>query len=561
MAGVLQPSPAPKIEDYRIILDLPSEQPALGFAECANALRQIIEQSNPQFAMGIFGSWGSGKTTLMREIAKSLSPDNIIKVEFNAWRYEKETHLIVPLLDCVREAVALWSDGKDKDSRAQAVKVASTVGRAVKSILAGVSLKVGLPAAIELSYDANKSLAEVKDWKQAEKDARTPGSFYHATFNALSKVFQDFVGDKAQRRIVVFIDDLDRCLPQGALDVLEAMKLFFDFPGFVFVVGLDHVVVQRYIDSRYQPEAPAPQGSDGNTPPPLIRGADYIKKIFQVPYGIAPVALAQLGEFFTAICTEADLPSDQRLEFENTVGPHLRFTIGETGVNPRDIKRYLNTYTLLRKIKPGLLPDVMLAVQTISLRDEWRMVQQALLTYGSAFTDALNRQVNQNELTAVRDLDESLAGVPESFLRYIEPGGPGAALLIPDLAIDEYLYAGESTRSASGSFVIDAIRSVARLSAGLRRLDEKPSDPAALNEYTQLQYAAFATLDKLGSLLSPQIAAQVTEWKKHSEAPNIADDASFKAWRAAEGAYRRTALNALMDVYRTSNWTRTPSAA
>lgn len=550
-------------EEYRIILDLPSDHPALGFAECANALRQIVEQSNPQFAMGIFGTWGSGKTTLMREIAKSLSPQNVIKVEFNAWRYEKEAHLIVPLLDCVREAVARWSEGKDKDTKAKAIKAASTVGRAIKSVLAGVSLKVGLPAAIELSYEANKSLADVKDQNQDEKDAKTPGSFYHATFNALAKTFQEFVGDQQNRRIVVFIDDLDRCLPQGALDVLEAMKLFFDFPGFVFIVGLDQVVVQRYIDSRYRPDGLLPQTADGTAaaPAPLIRGADYIKKIFQVPYGIAPVAVAQLNDFFRAICEEAALPSDQQAEFETIVGPHLRYTIGETGVNPRDIKRYLNTFTLLRKIKPYLIPDVILAVQTISLRDDWRMVQQALLTYGSAFTDALERQANKNELTAVQDLDESLAGIPEPFLRYVEPGGPGASLLMQGLNIDEYLYAGEATRSASGSFVIDAVRSVARLSAGLRKLKENPADQAALGEYTQLLYAAFSAVESLGSLLSPQDFAELTEWKKHSELANVNDQTGFTEWRAAEDGHRRSILNALMDLYRTSNWTKSPSAA
>jgi predicted KAP-like P-loop ATPase len=39
-------------------------------------------------------------------------------------------------------------------------------------------------------------------------------------------------------KIVIFVDDLDRCLPDNALDVIESMKLFFDLPGFVFVVGL-----------------------------------------------------------------------------------------------------------------------------------------------------------------------------------------------------------------------------------------------------------------------------------------------------------------------------------
>ena len=53
------------------------------------------------------------------------------------------------------------------------------------------------------------------------------------------------LADASVTRIVVFVDDLDGCLPTNALDVLESMKLFFDLPGFIFVVGLDESVIDR----------------------------------------------------------------------------------------------------------------------------------------------------------------------------------------------------------------------------------------------------------------------------------------------------------------------------
>ena len=68
-------------------------------------------QSEPRFAIGIFGGWGSGKTTLMRAIQGQLDQRRtIVTVEFTAWRYEKEEHLIVPLLDKVREQLLLWAE-------------------------------------------------------------------------------------------------------------------------------------------------------------------------------------------------------------------------------------------------------------------------------------------------------------------------------------------------------------------------------------------------------------------------------------------------------------------
>src|SRR5215213_8545114 len=85
--------------DFKILLDLPSSSPALGFADNADALAEIIQKSAPQFAIGIFGGWGSGKTTLMQAIEARLDDNLTIPVWFTAWRYEKEEHLIVPLLD------------------------------------------------------------------------------------------------------------------------------------------------------------------------------------------------------------------------------------------------------------------------------------------------------------------------------------------------------------------------------------------------------------------------------------------------------------------------------
>src|SRR5437667_12679628 len=123
------------------------------------------------------------------------------------------------------------------------------------------------------------------------------------------------------------------------------MKLFFDLEGFVFVVGLDQAVVERIIDIKYRTEAGTGDSIDEGTY--QIRGADYIKKIFQLPYAVAPVAITQLNEFLTAVYSEAQLSPDQEKELRTVVGPHLRFLVTESGVNQRTLKRYPNAYTFV----------------------------------------------------------------------------------------------------------------------------------------------------------------------------------------------------------------------
>lgn len=124
------------INDYQILLDLPAAQPALGFEETAIALASIIEKSSPRFAIGIFGSWGAGKTTLMQRIDAKLNSGDLVKVEFSAWRYEKEEHLIVPLLDCVRDALISWSESH-KSLRRKRLRRQAPLGRPLTHFFTG----------------------------------------------------------------------------------------------------------------------------------------------------------------------------------------------------------------------------------------------------------------------------------------------------------------------------------------------------------------------------------------------------------------------------------------
>ena len=82
----------------RILLDSPTAMPALGYSDIGRAFATIISQSEPRFAVGIFGGWGSGKTTLMKAIKAALPEQGIVVADFNAWRFEREPQLLIPLL-------------------------------------------------------------------------------------------------------------------------------------------------------------------------------------------------------------------------------------------------------------------------------------------------------------------------------------------------------------------------------------------------------------------------------------------------------------------------------
>ena len=104
------------------MIDDPASKLSLGFDDYAGALAEIAGLSRPQFAIGVFGAWGSGKTTLMRAMQTTLAANpTVVPVWFNAWRYEKEEHLIVPLLDTIREEVLEWGVERQSPDDGRAV--------------------------------------------------------------------------------------------------------------------------------------------------------------------------------------------------------------------------------------------------------------------------------------------------------------------------------------------------------------------------------------------------------------------------------------------------------
>jgi len=160
----------------RILLDVPAGHPTFGFDGIADALVSIVTGSEPRFAVGIFGGWGSGKSTLMEEIERRLHEmGDTLVVEFNAWRYEREPHLIVPLLDTLRDALNDWAarPGRGEENRSVAREVARRVGRVVRALVRSTAIEVGVPGGPKLSLDPGKAVDELAS---GEADDGSPPS-------------------------------------------------------------------------------------------------------------------------------------------------------------------------------------------------------------------------------------------------------------------------------------------------------------------------------------------------------------------------------------------------
>ena len=133
-----------------------------------------------------------------------------------------------------------------------------------------------------------------------------------------------------------FVDDLDRCLPEKAIEVLEAIKLFLDVENCVFILGLDQEVIARGIEMKYK-ELGAKQDGD-NQHRFTVEGIRYLEKIIQLPFQIPPVIQEDMGIFVEELSSEWPHEECPKIFAEGL------------GDNPRQIKRTVNTFLMLSKL-------------------------------------------------------------------------------------------------------------------------------------------------------------------------------------------------------------------
>jgi hypothetical protein len=425
--------------DFHVLLDSPADSPGIGYDGYADALTEIIMSSPAEFAVGILGGWGSGKTTLMRAIERTLDGDKrVVPVWFAAWRYEREPNLILPLLDVLREALENRAD-KSEDERGWAHDAAVAVSRAGLAFLAGLKLKAGLPGGVGIDLELGKTIEAIR----ADRAKPEPLSFYHAGYQMLREAIEN-LSAKGTRRVVIFIDDLDRCLPANALDVLESMKLFFDVEGCVFVVGLDHKIAEKAVALKYRSITPL-AGADAAGQD--VSGSDYVKKLFQVPFTLPPVTADQLKGYLDSIERNGGFGPDQLRDFQDLVRPHFAHLQGADPVNLREIKRRVNLYTtqlkiLSRRLGESLNRNVVLALLCMNFHRDWEPFYEQLAADPGYFQKTLREVVEEEGQPDEVFLAGTKYALPVDLAEYLR--GRGAALLHAS-NLEAYIMTAEST--------------------------------------------------------------------------------------------------------------------
>ncbi len=205
---------------------------------------ELIGQSiEPPYAVSIDGVWGSGKTTVMKTLEKELQASSYPTFWFNPWEYRQTQNVVLAFLQCLA--------GTYKDILKEMKNSTTKIFR--------VLLEAGMDAGLKMVTSGTLNLKDIKDTLKGIEDKQLPSyERYQNTIETIKSEFGGLVRHISQkhknRPVIIFFDDLDRCLPEDAIQLLEALKNLFVTRGCnaIFICGIDTHVAKQFIKEHYK---------------------------------------------------------------------------------------------------------------------------------------------------------------------------------------------------------------------------------------------------------------------------------------------------------------------
>jgi predicted KAP-like P-loop ATPase len=379
-------------------------------------------------SIGIFGDWGSGKSSLMKMISNELESDtNNLCVSFNGWLFEGYDDAKSALLGTILDTIVL-----KKTPKAKALDIITGL---YKSISVFKLIKLGLSfgsAYLSQSVDTSAAALQIADGvstlgevaASAKSQIKNEVTFakLRNDLTSFRVSFQEALSETKIKRLIVFIDELDRCNPSTIIETLEAIRLFLFIGNTTFVIGADERHIAYAIKSKYK---------DIDEKKFNI-GKEYLEKMIQYPFRIPKLSEDEVELFISLLLTEKTLNEKEYREFieyvrakqkhnalrikldlvdvqralpktYNRISENLvlskqispMLTNGFKG-NPRQCKRFLNMLEMRKRTAQlyGLAINIQLLVKLM------------ILEYFSEFYDELEILVMQNKLDQILEVVE-----------------------------------------------------------------------------------------------------------------------------------------------------------
>jgi len=299
--------------------DIETKSDYLNYLEVAEVVSEILlDPAMRPVSVGIFGTWGTGKSSLLNLIEADLkqrAKDDVIVIRFDAWLYQGFDDARAALMDVI--ARALYEKAKENTgllglakrlllrvntvrTLGLAIEVAAVAhgipmfGAAARAVGAVGNYVAGTPDADDAKAVAEGG-KEVRGLIDPERKKSPPEEIdaFRAEFSELLT--------KLGKTMVVFVDNLDRCLPTQTIHTLEALRLFLFMESSAFVVAADEDMVRHSVSQHFR---------DADT----RHVKDYLDKLIQVPVRVPRLGVAEIRAYLFMLFANASDVDEKAVE-------------------------------------------------------------------------------------------------------------------------------------------------------------------------------------------------------------------------------------------------------
>ncbi|MCX4905801.1 P-loop NTPase fold protein [Streptomyces sp. NBC_00878] len=386
--------------DFSLLNDEPVTDPevdVLGTGRAARELAKLLHDSRTAtpFTLAVDAGWGMGKSSLMRLVqAELLKRRDVETVWYNAW-----TSTGADALEGLIKSVLLRFDKRMLRRAMHRVSERGTLIRAVRATLTVASVPFGVAGLVD------------QFWRDMSVNANARNEM-RVALRDLATEWAESAEYEPSRLLVVFVDDLDRCSEETVLAVCEAVKVYLDVPGLVFVIGCDR-------------SALGPSGLLRDLGP---AGSAFMEKVFQTSYRL-PVPGGDEVEAYVRHCAER---SGLRELLDDDL---VKLIAARSARNPRRIKRLINGFGLECALNPlweSFRPEAV--IRTLLLQHLYGDFYRLLVSRDGTYTHAA--QEFREYRAARRVLSEAVRPDPESWRTTVN-SVKGHGLAEPDMALSD----------------------------------------------------------------------------------------------------------------------------
>ena len=369
------------------------EGDALGRKEMAENVASIIADPRGLSTISIHGGWGTGKTFFLSRLSWHLRKEGFEAIYFNAWQ---DDFLHDPLLAILGQ---LAGDLRGTKLQELGTAALETGGRLIRRIPAAVVEKIAGSRMAE-GLDSEPSLFDMY-----EENVKTREELKQKLCDMAKRV----AAEREDRPLVFIIDELDRCRPTFAIELMERVKHIFEVPNLLFIFGINRDEMAKSLKSVYG-------DIDGDT---------YLRRFFDLELSLPPADLARftrhlidkyrLPAFFSGEL--ADIP-EVEISFRH-IHDYLPMLVGLTNSSLRGAHNCIRLLSMVARQLKGRQGIQSVEIVTLIFLKE----QNRDLFYRFLEGDARAREVIDwlSDYLLNRQLDEQERDILFSVLRSTEP--------------------------------------------------------------------------------------------------------------------------------------------